>query len=164
MVKVVYLRGAKKMKDNVTIFDVADVFLSMSSMTHKKLQKLCYYAYAWYQTLFRKKLFNSTFEAWVHGPVAPELYNVYKNFGWNPIEQDNTVSHMIDSEVYEFLEDVYESYGKLSGNQLELLTHSEEPWKFARRGLEAYEPSNEQIDDNIIVQYYSKVFENGQND
>ena len=29
------------------VFDLADAFLCIDSMTHKKLQKLCYYAKAW---------------------------------------------------------------------------------------------------------------------
>lgn len=30
----------------MNIFDIANAFLSIEPQTHKKLQKLCYYAYA----------------------------------------------------------------------------------------------------------------------
>ena len=70
-----------------TVFDVANWFLSKESMTPKKLQKLVYYAYSWYLTLVNEskddltaKLFTSRLEAWVHGPVFPELYQKYKGY------------------------------------------------------------------------------------
>ena len=60
------------------ILDVARTFLYMDSMSHKKLQKLCYYAQAWYVTIKNKPLFEDDIEAWVHGPVVPSLYSQYK--------------------------------------------------------------------------------------
>ena len=53
---------------------VAQYFLSKESMSHKKLQKLCYYAQAWYLANYGKPLMPNRFEAWVHGPVSPDLY------------------------------------------------------------------------------------------
>src|SRR3712207_9388330 len=63
-----------------SIFDVADWFLSKEKMTPKKLQKLSYYFEAWCHALFGRTLVNDTqFEAWVHGPVSPELYRDRKS-------------------------------------------------------------------------------------
>ena len=59
-----------------TIFDIANWFLSKEGMTHKKLQKLCYYAQAWYLALYKNKLIDGYFEAWVHGPVNSSLYHM----------------------------------------------------------------------------------------
>ncbi|MGN0639342.1 MAG: Panacea domain-containing protein [Oscillospiraceae bacterium] len=67
------------------ITDVANWFLSKESMTHKKLQKLCYYAQAWGLALFNLRITDSRFEAWVHGPVSPGLFQLYKEFYWHPI-------------------------------------------------------------------------------
>ena len=50
-----------------------------------KLQKLVYYAQAWHLALRDVPLFEEDFEAWVHGPVIPALYQEYKKFGWRPI-------------------------------------------------------------------------------
>ena len=52
-----------------SIFEVARFFLTKESMTHLKLQKLCYYAQAWYLTIYGQRLFNEEFQAWLHGPV-----------------------------------------------------------------------------------------------
>ena len=38
-----------------SIGNIADWFLSQSSMTHKKLQKLCYYLQAWSLALYKKR-------------------------------------------------------------------------------------------------------------
>jgi hypothetical protein len=46
-----------------TVFDVAKGFLTIHSMDHKKLQKLCYYAYAWHLGLYNRRLFNERFQA-----------------------------------------------------------------------------------------------------
>ncbi|MBS1456852.1 MAG: DUF4065 domain-containing protein, partial [Clostridium sp.] len=55
------------------------LMLSFGSMSNKKLQKICYYIYSWYLTLYNHKIAPLKFEAWVHGPVSRELYNQYKN-------------------------------------------------------------------------------------
>ena len=68
-----------EMKENsLTVVDVAQFFANKETMTHKKLQKLVYYAYAWYIALNNDDCDNikfrlcqkTNFEAWVHGPVC----------------------------------------------------------------------------------------------
>lgn len=75
-----------------TAKDLANWFLAHESMTPKKLQKMLYYAYAWTLTLTNEKeddlsnkLFSDKFEAWVHGPVIPEIYQAYKEYGYTNI-------------------------------------------------------------------------------
>lgn len=55
----------------ISIFDIADTFLSIEPMTHKKLQKLCYYAQAWHCALENEPICSASFQAWIHGPVCP---------------------------------------------------------------------------------------------
>ncbi|EGT1937145.1 DUF4065 domain-containing protein, partial [Listeria monocytogenes] len=82
-----------------TAKDLANWFLAKESMTPKKLQKMLYYAYAWTLTLTNEKeddlsnkLFPEKFEAWVHGPVIPEIYHEYKRYGYTNIpKQENTI-------------------------------------------------------------------------
>ena len=68
-----------------SVFDIANWFLSKGEMTHKKLQKLCYYAQAWCYALKDYRLENTDFQAWVHGPVSPALWERFKSFGYDPI-------------------------------------------------------------------------------
>ena len=120
----------------IGVREVADWFLSHSGMEHKKLQKLCYYAQAWHCALEGEPLFTERIEAWVHGPVIPELYSKYRGYGWQIIPQVNGFDESkLSSQAQEVLRAVYETYGGLTGMQLETLTHSESPWQRARGGL-----------------------------
>lgn len=79
-----YKTGEKTMRYHIK--DVAKELLKFESMTHKKLQKLCYYVQALHLAIYGEPLIDTYFEAWVHGPVAPELYNEYKSHGMTPIK------------------------------------------------------------------------------
>lgn len=141
-----------------TIFDVADWFLSRSSMTHKKLQKLCYYAEAWSETLLNAPISeDAKFEAWVHGPVNRNLWNKYKSYGWGEIEQKN-ISPRFTEKQEEVLESVWLTYHDLTGTQLETLTHQETPWKNQRKGLSVFERSENQIQVMDMVDYYKSIY------
>ncbi len=134
-----------------SILDVARFFLSKNSMSHLKLQKLCYYAQAWFLVIFGRRLFNEDFQAWLHGPVSPTLYRCYKQWGRYEISQyTGTVD--LDENIESFLEMIYRIYGRYSGSQLEELTHSEEPWQQARNGAEGY--CTNTISDESITEYY----------
>jgi uncharacterized phage-associated protein len=139
-----------------TVEEIAKGFLSIQPMSHKKLQKLCYYAYSWYLTLYNRKLFDNRFEAWIHGPVDPILYQRYKDWGWQEI-QENTEDLHLENNHMSFVHKVFKSYGHLNGNQLEYLSHTEDPWLEARGELAEYEPCITQIEDDIIRRFYLKV-------
>ncbi|EQB35054.1 hypothetical protein M948_18315 [Virgibacillus sp. CM-4] len=162
-VKFSFLSEGRKMSQN-SIFDVAKFFLSKNdaNMTHKKLQKLCYYAFSWNLALRNKFLFREQFQAWVHGPVAPVLYSKYKEHGWKTIPSEDAPS--FDQDDQAMLEEVFRIYGSFTGDELETLTHSEEPWVYARGDLAPYEPSQVQLSDAIIKDYYLRVYERAQND
>ena len=142
-----------------SIFDISDWFLSKEAMTPKKLQKLSYYFVAWGYALYNAALISDTVvQAWVHGPVSPELYNKYREYGWNDIEQKEDNSKLFDSKTLELLESVWFTYGDKSANELEALTHSEDPWKNAREGLKEMEPSDKPIDTEDMKEYYLSIY------
>lgn len=142
--------------------DVARTFLSFGSMTHKKLQKLCYYAQAWHLALNDTPLIKGEFfEAWVHGPVSPRLYQEFKSYGSDFIGIANSgVPDKIqeDGYTYAFIKSIYDAYGHLTGSQLEALTHTEDPWINARNraGVYYWQPSNEIISEEDMKFYYRK--------
>ncbi len=145
--------------------NIAKWFLSRDSMTHKKLQKLCYYAQAWYCALYDgTPLFQDEIQAWVHGPVVVSLYPVYADYKWNSIPQLEFDDSGLTEDCIGVLEAVYNTYGALTGDQLESLTHSEEPWNAARGGLEPWETSANPISCDIMRGYYRKKYEQSQND
>ena len=137
-----------------SVLVIARWFLSKEAMTHKKLQKLCYYAQAWHWALLKTPLIDSDFQAWVHGPVSPILYSQYKEYGWTPISKYSKRIVGIKKEDKEFLERVWISYGEYDGSQLESLTHEELPWLNARRGVGQWENSNNVISAKDMEHYY----------
>ena len=62
---------------------------------------------------------------------------------------------MTSSQV-ELIDDVIDELKGLSGLQLENMTHSEEPWLYARRGYEAGERCAVIIPNELIKGYYKK--------
>lgn len=144
--------------------DIANYFLSKQSMSNKKLQKICYYAYSWTLTLLNDPeddkigtfLFKDKFEGWVHGPVCKALYNKYKYHGWDDIPSVKDVSLKLPEEVIDILDQVWDVYGMHTGNELEDITHQEEPWKESRRGLSTFEPGKNELSELTIFNYYSR--------
>lgn len=142
------------------VLDIAKYFFDSGLfLSNKKLQKLVFYAYAWYlvknndnSNNIQNKLFNSRFEAWVHGPVCPELYYAYND---NRI-RDYVAKPIEDCDVKNVLKIVLNVYGKYSGEELENFTHREEPWKKARNGCSVFERCTNTIKDIDIYEYYSK--------
>lgn len=146
-----YKTGEKTMK--YYIRDVANELLKFESMTHKKLQKLCYYVQALHLAIYSEPLINTYFEAWVHGPVSPELYNQYKSYGMNQIPTFDGAT-CIDADSKSFIKMVFEIYGRLSANQLERMTHAEDPWLNARKDYGVYELCNNTISEEDMKQFY----------
>ena len=136
------------------IFDLADAFLSIESMTHKKLQKLCYYAKAWYLALYDENLVMEPFEAWVHGAVQPELYQKYKPYGFSYIPRVLDTKN-IPEEFLSFAREIYESYGALDGDELERLRTSlitvKNPLKFEKSiWIKGASPPNTLLANSIL--------------
>ena len=141
------------MKTLTSIANVAEYLLTKAPMSPKKLQKLCYYAYAWHLAVRAERLFSERFEAWVHGPVEPGLYQAYRHFGWHEIPKvQNTPS--LHRAAIDTIDRVYAGYGHLSGDQLALLSHLEAPWQQARSGIDNSEPSTNQLDDDVIKAHF----------
>lgn len=148
------------MPNTYSILDVANWFLSKESMTPKKLQKLTYYAQAWSNALSNRDLINDTvFEAWAHGPVSPVLFNKYRDYKWNYIPKVDTPP-VFDVDSLDLLESVWITYGDRSANELEALTHTENPWRLARQRAGASE--GDRCQENITAldmkNYYSSIY------
>lgn len=149
----------------VKVQDIAKWFLSQDSMTHKKIQKLCYYAQAWYCALYDgTPLFEDQIEAWVHGPVIPSLYPLYADYKWNSIPKRDFDESVFPQKVLDVLHAVYTTYGEFTGDQLEALAHSETPWKTARKNSKPWEISTEVISCDSMRSYYGSKYEQAQND
>lgn len=142
---------------------IADWFLSKEAMTHKKLQKLCYYAQAWYCALYDgTPLFNDEIQAWVHGPVVASLYPIYRGYRWMDIPKQEEVPDLGEDAIA-VLNAVWNAYGHLTGDQLEALTHGETPWRDARGDLAPWEDCTTPISCVSMREYYGKKYDESNN-
>jgi len=146
----------EKKIDSVTKY----LLLRSSEITPLALQKLLYYTQGFNKVFNDVFLFEEDCEAWSHGPVYPEIYHSYKNFGYNPIELEISYDDSqlnISSSEKEVLDAVIGNFGCYSGKVLELMTHSEQPWLTTRNGLSDIAPSNEPIEKELIAKYFEQI-------
>jgi uncharacterized phage-associated protein len=148
-----------------TVDKVADYILWFNHhigglITNLKLQKMVYYAQAWYLALYNKALFDDDFEAWVHGPVQPHLYQRFKKFRWDPIGY-NPPYIDLPEHIKEHIKEVMEVFSDYSAYTLEKMVHNEAPWRNARRGLLHDEPSNNIISKDDMRDFYKKLSNEG---
>ena len=132
---------------------VAKWFINEVSPDPLKLQKLLYFSQGISFCMNDEPLFNDDFEAWVHGPVIPKLYHKYKNYEYNPIDVKFDLP-IIPEKVLCILEFVKRNYAKYDGKYLEKITHHQEPWLYARSGLDPDERINKKIPKEIIADYF----------
>jgi uncharacterized phage-associated protein len=133
--------------------DVAHFFINIAQhqsetesgdlMTNLRLQKLLYFAQGWYLARFGKPLFATAFVAWKYGPVAPEIYNLYKKYGSQGItDKSNDSFDKFTADEYDLLLDVAREYDKYSTSALVSLSHAPSaPWSNAEQS--AVIPQNE---------------------
>ena len=65
-------------RENIAENDEDEVY---EGLTHVKLQQLLYYSQGVTLSITNRKLFKEKILASEHGPIIPEVYNLYKNYG-----------------------------------------------------------------------------------
>ena len=122
----------------LSCFDVAKYFLTKVDeeegevITNLKLQKLAYYAQSASLAFYDSPLFTESLEAWKHGPVVPDLYQVYKSYGASPLPKTETaVVECFSLGNRKLLDDVYAFFGQFAAWKLRDMTHEETPWQEA---------------------------------
>ena len=129
-------------------------------VTNLMLLKLLYYVQAWHLVFHGAPLFANDFEAWVHGPVVPQVFRRFKQYRWNPIM--DVVQPVSDAALGAHISNVLDTYGRFTANQLERLTHSEAPWIEARKGVEPDVSSHEVISKQSMRDFYSRKLNEAQ--
>jgi uncharacterized phage-associated protein len=103
-------------------------------ITNLKLQKVLYFAQAYYLAKMGKPLFSDKIEAWEYGPVIPDVYHKFKFKGSDPIicEEDESILLVEDRET---LKKIWGTFGGYSASKLVDITHAHTPWKEANKSL-----------------------------
>lgn len=143
---------------------IAYIFSALHEVTPLTLQKLLYYIQGNYVAIYDKPLFDAPCEAWVHGPVYRNVYNLFRDFKYNPIDDDRFVplkesALPLTPEAKEVVERVLDTFGMYSGKVLESITHKETPWLDARKGFLPEETSHAEISLDAMKAYFKKVDE-----
>ena len=142
--------------DYVILYAKADEDISLSNL---KLQKLLYYIQAWSYGIKERPLFDGIFQAWVHGPVNPEIFTRFKQKDktlYSEITKSDVINKnpKIPQEDCEHIELVLNSYLKYSGADLERISHAETPWQDARRGYGPWERCENEITPTSMKEFY----------
>jgi uncharacterized phage-associated protein len=153
---------------------VANRFIELArengrSFTPMQLQKLVYISHGWNMALNdARPLIADDVQAWVWGPVIPEIYDSLKRYGSQPVTDlihENEWRADTDRRgpvvISTFCEDeeriirsVFSSYGNMSGGELSALTHEDgSPWS------QVYRPNvrNIVIPNQAIETYYREL-------
>lgn len=164
----------KKCKEALTLLNdllsgnkidmVARYFLVHAcDITPLSVQKLLYYAQSFFMALYNTPLFIDRCQAWVGGPVYPNVYYKYREFGYDPMEMslqmhDEDIDQLTNREVV-FLNEIINAFGCYSGKILSRITHAEKPWMQARGNLLPTDRSVTELDQNVINDYFREVVE-----
>ena len=130
-------------------------------ITPMALQKLLYFAQAFYYALFGEELFPDDCQAWAYGPVFPDIYFKYREYGYNPIDRPTDslgedLDELTTKEV-SLLDAIIDSFGGCSGPVLREITHNERPWLEARGDLLPDDRSMTIINRETIINYFANV-------
>ncbi|MCK4386606.1 MAG: SocA family protein [Candidatus Pacebacteria bacterium] len=149
-------------KTTYTAGNVAKYFIYLASqefvgddkeregITNLKLQKILYFAQAYYLAKLGRPLFSDNIEAWEYGPVVPVVYRKYKINKSNPIidEKDKSSLSVEDKKI---VRKIWDSFGGYSTSRLVDITHAHTPWR------EANKSTSQIIHHKTIREYYAPL-------
>lgn len=138
-------------------------------ISNLKLQKVLYFIQAYFliNKIDHTPCFDEKIEAWDFGPVVPEAYHEYKQYGsgdiptiksyflfdngniWNSkrVEYDNDIISPDDKKL---IDKVIDKFANYSATDLVSLTHRQSPW------IDAYAPyQNNEITIESIRGYFN---------
>jgi uncharacterized phage-associated protein len=147
----------------ISAFDVAHYFLAKANsegdlITHLKMQKLLYYAQAWYLVNHDKPLFKEQICPWNLGPVIPEIYHAFKKFSASPIiyEATGNEESLFTEDEKNYLDEFYSFFIKFAAHELVNMSHNEPPWK------KAFQNKDDGISIDVMKQFYSSMLKDDQ--
>lgn len=138
------------------------------AISNIKLQKALYFLFAYWGGFVRKGvgkatelnvkyrpyLFSNKIEAWVYGPVIPEVYKQRSDIKFVSAEIPNDIE--LDSDIKEFVDGLCDEMFEVSDFKLVEIAHQDECWK--RHYNDNQEWHNEEIPkEEIIEEYVPKI-------
>jgi uncharacterized phage-associated protein len=148
------------------VFDVADFLLHLSAMedepeylTEIRLQKLLYYAQAWFLVFNEAPLFDTRIEAWAHGPTIAEIHKKYSHIGPAGIPPEKEFGERLTEAEKEFLFEIWDTYKKYSAWSLRDMATKEAPWIQARGKCGPADRCDNEVTHESLKSYFDKLLE-----
>ncbi len=118
------------------------MWLNNIDVTPLKLQKMLYYIQGFCLKENCKISMDADFEKWHHGPVIKDIYEIFKKYASNNIEELEegnlnkayTFDIKTNPHFQKILENVIGAYGKIEALVLSHMTHEHEAWKKVKDG------------------------------
>lgn len=103
---------------------------STTDVSNLKLQKMLYFIQGFALAKLDRPLFPDEIEAWTYGPVVPNVYREYMQYGALPLRGVSVFSEQIeDPSIKNFLNSLIDSMSSYSASDLVKMTHvPESPW------------------------------------
>jgi len=114
----------------------------------KKLHKLLYYCQGHHLAAFGAPLFSQSISAWDMGPVVGELWHEEK------ASEPAPEPAALDQAALNTVGYVLSRYGRLTGRDLEVLSHGEQPWQDADRRRTDAGKETARISAEVMTQYF----------
>lgn len=159
---------------------IANKFIRLSrdegitDLSPMKLQKLVYYAHAWFMAFTDKELIKEEVQAWKFGPVIPDIYHEFKELGNSNITSyateleyqhdrlDLITPELPESDTLsnELIDEVWKLYKGLSPIQLSNATHEKgSPWEAVCSKYGSELPKNVEIPNELIKSIFKQKLE-----
>lgn len=113
----------------------------------KKLHKLLYYCQGHHLAAFGEPMFLESVSAWDMGPVVGRLWKTEKSAG-DPVTEPGVLGEAVLNSIGYVLS----RYGRLTGRDLEHMTHAEDPWQ--RADAQREPQGSEPIRNEWILAYF----------
>ena len=138
---------------------ISFLFKNSTEITPLALQNLLYFSQGMNMAVNDTALFKDNCEAWMHGPVYRNVYQLFKEFSYNAIDDSkfaifDLANDELSGNEKNVLNLVMETYGLYSGKVLEKITHEEDPWKEARSEFSVFNSFNPIISKESIKKYF----------
>lgn len=137
-------------------------------ISNLKLQKLLYFIQAFFIKCTSDICFREKIEAWEFGPVVPEAYREYKQYGsgniprisayveinneniWNSKVREYN-SDIIKEDDKQLINMVIDGFADYTATDLVEITHNQSPW------IESYVPyMNNEITPQMLKEYFDE--------
>lgn len=118
-------------------------------ISNLKLQKILYFIQAYFLICSGKPCFCEKVEAWDFGPVIPDVYRIYKQYGGTDIPRIPEKEPCLAQSDKERINKVVDKFADYSAADLTEITQKQLPW------MEVYAPKkNNEISTVSMKQYF----------